>query len=79
MIDKLKGWLLAALLIVGALFTAWFRGRQRGAQDVRGEQMAETMAETEKAAEGVREAHHEVDKMPDGGAADQLRAKWMRK
>ena len=79
MIARIKGWLLAALLLAGALLTAWWRGRQSGAADVRERQVADTMAEAEKAAEGVREAHHEVDKMPDGGAADQLRAKWLRK
>ena len=79
MIEKIKGWLLAALLLIVAVFTAWWRGRSRGAEDVRGEQAAQTMDQAEKAAESVREAQQDVDKMQSGGAADHLRSDWMRK
>lgn len=60
--------------IVLAYFGVRMKGKADGRQEVR-EQINKQAAE---AAKEVRDVQAKVDRMPDGGAAAELRRKWMR-
>lgn len=76
--DKLKSWALTAWAVLLVLVGAYAWGSRAA------KKAAEKKAnynEALRAAAGAKEVHNaELDtrKLPDGGAADQLRRDWMR-
>jgi len=72
-----------ALAVIGALIAgvagAYFRGKARGKADVRAEVDAKTNQQAANAAKEIRNVDAQIDRLPDGGAADQLKRDWLRK
>lgn len=76
---RIKAGVLAALVFVGVVFAVWWAGRSKGKQEQRAEHDQGTLQKQAEADEIVAEVQHETNKLPDGGAANELRRKWMRK
>lgn len=76
---RIKAGVLAALVFVGVVFSVWWAGRSKGKQEQRAESDQSAMRKQAEADSVVAEVQHETNKLPDGGANDQLRRKWMRK
>lgn len=72
-----------ALAVIGALIAGvagvYLRGKARGEADVRAEVDAKTNQQAAKAAKEIRNVDAQIDRMPDGGAADELRRDWLCK
>lgn len=79
LLARIKTGVLAALVFVVALFGVWRAGRTKGKQDQINNQNYDTLREQANADKQVAEVHNEINKLPDGGANDLLRRKWMRR
>lgn len=75
---RLKNWLIMAALFFVALAYAFFNGRREGRKDAVNNAVAESAKAAADANKEVQDARKETASMADGGAADQLRADWMR-
>lgn len=76
---RIKAGVLAALVFVGVVVSVWWAGRSKGKTEQRAEHNEETVRNQAQADNVVNEVHNETNKLPAGGANDQLRRKWMRK
>jgi type III secretory pathway component EscV len=75
---RLQGWALTTLAVLAVLVGAYAYGHRTAKKAAKKES---DLAEAQRAtagAKGVEDARREVDKLPDGGAADELRRDWMR-
>lgn len=72
-----------ALAVIATLLAgvagAYFRGKARGKADARAEVDAKTNQQAANAAKEIRNVDAQIDRLPDGGAADQLKRDWLRK
>lgn len=75
---RFKGWLAALGFLIVALATAFLKGNRQGRQAAKREQAAEAAKAQQKGVEARNDAKDEVNRLPDGGAADELRRDWVR-
>ena len=61
-----------------AIVMAYFGVRMKGKSDGRQEVQAQINKQAVEAAKEVRDVQAKVNRMDDGGAAAELRSKWMR-
>lgn len=78
MIATVKRWVVGAALGVLAILAAVFAGRRQGRQAQQNEDTAKAAQAQRQGMEARRDAKQEVNKLPDGGAADELKRDWMR-
>ena len=77
-LTRVKGWLAAAGFFLAAITLALLTGRRQGSRAKQQEQVAEAAQAQQEGVEARNDAKKEVDKLPDGGAADELKRDWMR-
>ena len=61
-----------------AIVLAYFGVRMKGKSDGRQEVRDQINKQAVEAAKEARDVQSKIDRMPDGGAAAELRSKWMR-
>lgn len=61
-----------------AIVLAYFGVRMKGKSDGRQEVRDQINKQAVEAAKEARDVQAKIDRMPDGGAAAELRRKWMR-
>lgn len=76
---RLKTGVLAALVLVAALFGVHWAGRRKGADEARAKREQDDLAKMAEAHTQIKDVQNEVNKMSDSDVVDRLRAKWMRK
>lgn len=75
---RVKGWLAAAGFFLAAITLALLTGRRQGRRAKQQEQAAGAAKAQQEGVEARNDAKNEVNKLPDGGAADELKRDWMR-
>jgi len=77
MIEWIAGGIVAALVALVALVTAWWRGKSAGKRESDERHARETL---ERASRNAQERQHVEDDVNrgDSSAADRLRNKWQR-
>lgn len=75
---KFKGYIATVGVFLTAVTLALFAGRRQGRQAQQEKQAAQAAKAQQEGLEARNDAKNEVNKMPDGGAADQLKRDWMR-
>lgn len=78
MITTVKRWVVGAALGVLAILAAVFAGRRQGRQAQQNKDLAKAAQAQRQGMEARRDAKQEVNRLPDGGAADELKRDWMR-
>lgn len=78
MIATVKRWVVGAAVGVLAILTAVFAGRRQGRQAQQKEDTTKAAHAQKQGMEARRDAKQEVNKLPDGGASDELKRDWMR-
>jgi len=68
-----------ALAVIATLLAGVVGAYFRGKADARAEVDAKTNQQAANAAKEIRNVEVEIDRLPDGGAADQLKRDWLRK
>lgn len=71
---RIKGWLVAAAVVVIALAVAYFKGRRAGGEAVE----TQLQEEAHDALVERIEVETDVARRPDGDAAQRLRDNWSR-
>lgn len=75
---RVKGWLAAVGFFLAAITLALLTGRRQGSRAKQQEQVADAAKAQQEGVEARNGAKNEVNKLPDGGAADELKRNWMR-
>lgn len=75
---KLQGWALTTLAVLAVLVGAYGLGHRAAAKSAKKESDLAEATRATAGTKGVEDARREVDKLPDGGAADELRRDWVR-
>lgn len=84
-LNKFKGWIAAAVVLLSALAWAFFRGQSGAKEQARAEQQAERAERNATAAREITQAAKEradvdadLGSLGDADAADRLRRDWRR-
>lgn len=77
-LTRVKGWLAGLGIFIGAVTLALLTGRRQGSRAKQQEQVAEAAQAQQEGVEARNDAKKDVDKLPDGAAADELKRDWMR-
>lgn len=77
-IDRVKGWLLLAVLAVATLVSVFYRGRATGKAAERQARDEQVNKQAEQARQEVRDVLLETARMGDDAIADELKHDWMR-
>lgn len=77
-IEKLKGYALMVLAVLLVLLGAYAMGGRASKKSAEKKEKYRDALREAAGAKGVHDAEIETRKLPTGGAADQLRADWMR-
>lgn len=77
-LSRFKGWIAALGFLIVALAAAFLKGNRQGRQAAKQEQAAKGAAAQQEGVEARNDAKNEVNKLPDGGAGDELKRDWMR-
>jgi len=72
-------WLAAIAAAVVTGIGIYFRAKAKGSSEAREEVAEKTNEQAAVAAKEVRNVDVQIDRLPDGGAADQLKRDWLRK
>lgn len=75
---RIKAYVLGACAFLLAVWIAFRAGRSKGKTDNRIDQLEEMRKNQVEQDNKVTEVDNEVNKMADGDALNELRAKWMR-
>jgi len=75
---KLQGWALTTLAVLAVLVGAYGYGHRAATKAAKKEGDLAEAERIKAGSKGVQDAQREVDRLPDGGAADELRRDWMR-
>lgn len=80
---RFKGWIAAAVALIGALLFAWTRGRSGAREDARVRESDDRAQRNAAAAQEIHNAtqeranvENEIDGLPAGAARDRLRRDW---
>ena len=77
-IEWLKAKALMVLAVLLVLFGAYAMGGRASRRSAESKRNYDDALRAAAGSKGVHDAEVEVRKLPDGGAADQLRRDWMR-
>lgn len=78
-VQRLWGYVVAALAAVAAVALVYLRGRSAGRADERQERNEQVNEQAAKARQEVRNVEDEVARMDDDAVSDQLKSDWVRR
>ncbi|CAB3859581.1 hypothetical protein LMG26788_02191 [Achromobacter pulmonis] len=77
-VQRLWGYVVAALAAVAAVALVYLRGRSAGRADERHDHAEQINEQAAKARQEVRNVEDEVARMDDDAVADRLKSDWVR-
>lgn len=77
-VQRLWGYVVAALAAVAAVALVYLRGRSAGRADERQERNEQVNEQATKARQEVRSVDDEVARMDDDAVSDRLKSGWVR-
>lgn len=77
-LDRLKSWALTALAVLLVVLGAYTMGGRASRKAANAKKELDDARRAAAGAKGVHDAASEINEMPDGAAAGQLRREWMR-
>lgn len=77
-VQRLWGYVVAALAAVAAVLLVYLRGRSAGRADERQERNEQVNEQAAKARQEVRNVENEVARMDDDAVSDRLKSDWVR-
>ncbi|WP_063581008.1 hypothetical protein [Achromobacter ruhlandii] len=77
-VQRLWGYVVAALAAVAAVVLVYLRGRSAGRADERQERNDRINEQAAKARQEVRNVEDEVARMDDDAVSDRLKSGWVR-
>ncbi|MFY3461188.1 hypothetical protein ACOTJD_31485 [Achromobacter xylosoxidans] len=77
-VQRLWGYVVAALAAVAAVALVYLRGRSAGRADERQERNEQVNEQAAKARQEVRNVDDEVARMDDDAVSDRLKSGWVR-
>ncbi|OCZ64290.1 hypothetical protein A9G00_43665 [Achromobacter xylosoxidans] len=77
-VQRLWGYVVAALAAVAAVVLVYLRGRSAGRADERHDRAEQINEQATKARQEVRNVEDEVARMDDDAVSDRLRSGWVR-
>ncbi|WP_238877129.1 hypothetical protein [Achromobacter xylosoxidans] len=77
-VQRLWGYVVAALAAVAAVALVYLRGRSAGRADERQERNEQVNEQAAKARQEVRNVENEVARMDDDAVSDRLKSGWVR-
>ncbi|WP_241047423.1 hypothetical protein [Achromobacter xylosoxidans] len=77
-VQRIWGYVVAALAAVAAVLLVYLRGRSTGRADERQERNEKINEQAEKARQEVRNVEDEVARMDDDAVSDRLKSGWVR-
>ncbi|KWU16237.1 hypothetical protein [Achromobacter xylosoxidans] len=78
-VQRLWGYVVAALAAVAAVALVYLRGRSAGRADERQERNEQINEQATKSRQEVRNVEDEVARMDDDAVADRLKSDWVRR
>lgn len=85
LLSGLSGWAAAGIVALVSIVGAWFAGRQSGAKSEQWESSMREAQRNQKQADAIRkhvqerqDAQKDVNRLPDGDAAERLSRDWTR-
>lgn len=78
-VQRIWGYVVAALAAVAAVALVYLRGRSAGRADERQERNEQVNEQAAKARQEVRNVEDEVARMDDDGVSDRLKSDWVRR
>ncbi|EFV84164.1 hypothetical protein HMPREF0005_02906 [Achromobacter xylosoxidans C54] len=78
-VQRIWGYVVAALAAVAAVALVYLRGRSAGRADERQERNEQVNEQAAKARQEVRNVEDEVARMDDDAVADRLKSDWVRR
>lgn len=76
--QRIWGYVVAALVTVAALGLVYLRGRSAGRVDERQERNEQVNEQAAKARQEVRNVEDDVARMDDDAVSDRLKSDWVR-
>lgn len=77
-VQRIWGYVAAALAAVAAVVLVYLRGRSAGRADERQERNEQVNEQAAKARQEVRNVEDEVARMDDDAVSDRLKSDWVR-
>ncbi|WP_063584407.1 hypothetical protein [Achromobacter ruhlandii] len=77
-VQRIWGYVVAAMTAVAAVALVYQRGRSAGRADERQERNDQINEQAAKARQEVRNVEHETARMDDDAIADELKHDWVR-
>lgn len=78
-VQRLWGYVVAALAAVAAVALVYLRGRSAGRADERHDRAEQINEQATKARQEVRNVEDEVARMDDDAVSDRLKSDWVRR
>lgn len=77
-VQRIWGYVVAAMTAVAAVALVYLRGRSAGHEDERQERNGQINEQAAKARQEVRNVEDEVARMDDDAVSDRLKSGWVR-
>lgn len=76
---RIKAGAISVLAFLMVTFAVWRAGRAKGKAEQRAEHTEDAYRKQAETDKEVAEVHDEINKLPDGSAADRLKSDWLRR